>query len=421
MDYNSLLHDFIDGNLDPSKERELFYALASNEELRRDLKSSVAIDKSFARKISSFAPSVGSTGAIFDRLGIEAPKNLTEPTPKPGFSSFFKRFGQGFYGVFSGAAVTAAIFLFFLTPKFGGGGIETSSGIASESTRIESTETPIVSAGPASETRANTVTTSESESAAPVRERIVYKTVYVDSEGNRIDKSSGLPKTPNSEDVAKTTTAPERESSETEKVVSKPEEPIIAKIENEEYRAISPPSRIQRVDYFPSVPKFFDYTPAERGVSLEYKGAQSWSVQKAYVNKSSENFFDNSAIALSYRFSDRFSAGLDFRSEFFYQEFEGEVENSLFLYRQYPSYRTLTAFARYKLYRSEIFDLFTEAGIGYVATGALGRFSIGTEVSPDPSYSFLFGLEAGALAYEHQGSPWFSPKIGLMYGVKFNM
>ncbi len=421
MEYNSLLHDFIDGNLDPSKEQELFYALASNEELRRDLKSSVAIDKSFAKRISSFAPSVGSTGAIFDRLGIEAPKNLIAPTPKSGFSSFFKRFGQGFYGVFSGAAVTAAIFLFFLTPKFGGGGIETSPAVASESTKIESSETPIVSAEHASENRTNNIPGSESESKAPVRERIVYKTVYVDSEGNRMDKSAGFSNSRSSETIAASTDSPEAGPKETEKVVSKPDAPIIAKLETEEFREISPPNRFERVDYFPSVPKFFDYTPAEKGFSGEYKGAQSWSVQKAFVNKSSENFFDNSAIALSYRFSDRFSAGLDFRSEFFYQEFEGNVDDSKFLYRQYPSYKTLTAFGRYKFYKSEFFDAFAEAGIGYAATGMLGRFALATEVSPDPGYGFLFGVETSALAYEHQGTTWFSPKIGLIYGVKFNM
>ena len=73
MDYSELLHDFLDGELNPVHEDTLFSALQTNESLRLEMKDLLEMRRAVEADKVAFMPSATSTNAIFSQLGFAAP------------------------------------------------------------------------------------------------------------------------------------------------------------------------------------------------------------------------------------------------------------------------------------------------------------------------------------------------------------
>jgi hypothetical protein len=110
------------------------------------------------------------------------------------------------------------------------------------------------------------------------------------------------------------------------------------------------------------------------------------------------------------------------RQEFFYQEYNGlDAEGSEFMYQQHTNYRSYGLFAGADLFSIKKFDLFGQLYVGANSVGPIGRMMFGIEYNPNSAYSFIFGLEGSSLMFYHQNNYFLSNKLGLHYGIKFNL
>ncbi len=76
---SELLHLYVDGELNPSMEPQLFDELAVNEDLRSEMRDLLAIRSSIQNDAESFAVPISSQGAIFNRVGLIPPIIMPPP------------------------------------------------------------------------------------------------------------------------------------------------------------------------------------------------------------------------------------------------------------------------------------------------------------------------------------------------------
>lgn len=121
-----------------------------------------------------------------------------------------------------------------------------------------------------------------------------------------------------------------------------------------------------------------------------------------------------------YQISKEFSAGIDFRQEFFFQQYDGSENGQEFIYEQHTNYQTLVLAARYApvFSRYGIIQPFVEAGLGMNKAGPVGRIMLGTEIMVYDNYGFILGVEGSALGFHHGNQNYLAKKIGFHYGVK---
>ena len=74
MNYNELIEGYLDGTLSPAEEQELFTALSSSEELRTELKQSIAMDKGLSKRVSAFVPTLPPTH-VFPEIRYQNERN----------------------------------------------------------------------------------------------------------------------------------------------------------------------------------------------------------------------------------------------------------------------------------------------------------------------------------------------------------
>ena len=65
MEYNRLIHDYLDNELDPSREEELFSQISKNPDLRMEFNNQLQLHLVAQNDISTIAPPIDSTNFIF--------------------------------------------------------------------------------------------------------------------------------------------------------------------------------------------------------------------------------------------------------------------------------------------------------------------------------------------------------------------
>jgi hypothetical protein len=88
MDSNStssLLHAFLDGELDQTHEKPLFEELASSNELRAEMRDLLAIRSAVQHDVEAFSPPFAATNNVFSTLGFSLP--TATPVAAPILSS----------------------------------------------------------------------------------------------------------------------------------------------------------------------------------------------------------------------------------------------------------------------------------------------------------------------------------------------
>lgn len=401
MDYNFLIHEYLDGSLDKASESQLFIALSSSEELRNELKQAIAMDKGLSKRVSAFVPSSSSTLNIFSQLGIGAALGAASSTAAFGLKnsilSFFSVYSTAIISTIIGIAVTSGLFLGFYHP----------------SNSQEQTIAKNVADLRMTTQGQDNLTQIAHEQIFP-RPLDVHKfdTVVKIVKQQSIlesDKQKGI-ENENQEQHVEIF-----ESSELLTASDIPKYNQVAKFETMQllYQNNLPENRYN--------PFQISLPDAINNLSIEVKGNGYKSLPAAEVPRYSDGLLSNMQVSVLYVFNSRFKAGLDFRQESYYQNFTGTNEiGESFRYKQNPNYYSLGLMVRYNVSESNYFNTFSQLYLGGTVTGTVSRLMFGFEFLPDSPISFILGIEGSMLSYYHQKNLFNSPKIGLNYGVAFN-
>jgi hypothetical protein len=155
--------------------------------------------------------------------------------------------------------------------------------------------------------------------------------------------------------------------------------------------------------------------------SLEIKANEDWSLPKADMPRSSYPVFNNTSAALLYKINDNFQIGADVRQEYFYQKYNGvDDKNAAYNYYQHTNYVGGGILARYSFVNSGKTHIFLQPALSFNKVGGVGRLMIGGEYNIVDQVSVVLGLEGSVLRFNHQGNNFYSPKVGFHYGIRIN-
>lgn len=426
MNYSELINDFIDGRLAPDKEDELFLALSSDDELRSELKENLAIDQAMKDDAASLAPSAASTAAVFSRLGFDAPA----PAPKKSTVQRFRDFiapaqkyaSHAIAGIASAGVAVALMWL--LT---GNQQDDESSGQAAY--RADAVKgLPVAEVSPMQDNELDIIIMQGADAAIPKEQNEkAYREGYL--AGSREASSVFGGRLANLEkELSRQNALFESLAADAMQNSGEISGRIIESQRLVTLPAASVPTRASQSFIYVPV----DTSPGDNsnnlnllnfekiGVEAELRGSDYRMFPVAKMPESSIPEFNNSGLALFYNVSDDFQLGFDLRQEYFYQEYEGEIDGRRVRYMQHPNFVTYGAAARYKFLHLGDFTAFGELHAGFNKAGAVGRAGVGVKYSPTGDYNFLLGIEGSALAFKHETDPYLARKIGFYYGVAFN-
>jgi hypothetical protein len=100
-------------------------------------------------------------------------------------------------------------------------------------------------------------------------------------------------------------------------------------------------------------------------------------------------------------------------------QFYGYTEDTRLRYEAYPALLWGVATYQYRRQLGRYVEPFVQIGIGATEFGLLGRSTLGVVYRPAPSLGVMIGLEGALMRYVHQSVPYWTPNIGITYGVVF--
>jgi hypothetical protein len=151
---------------------------------------------------------------------------------------------------------------------------------------------------------------------------------------------------------------------------------------------------------------------------LGVRGFVTMSLPASSLKPSAADFLNNAAISLYYALSPNHAIGIEAGQEAFYQQYITTENQDTYTIAQYPTQVWGGVSYRYTLLPEQAFTPFAGATVGLAGYGVMGRTQLGCTYAPDGGITqFILGVEASALFYGHQGANYFSPKVGVTYGV----
>lgn len=157
-----------------------------------------------------------------------------------------------------------------------------------------------------------------------------------------------------------------------------------------------------------------------RGFALQVRGFNGTSLPKESIESNATPMFDNGSMGLYYIISANHRVGLEVGQESFSQSFHGEVNGHPAHYEQNPHTIWYGASYRYQMDRIDfLLGIAPTAQItlGGSGLGGVAREFIGVDIAPLEGISLLAGIDAGTLLYR-SGGRWFSTqKLGFTYGA----
>ncbi len=401
MEQSELIHKFIDEGLDPITEQNLFESMAKNPSLRSEFKQYLSFERAALTDFTAYQPSMGATNAIFSNLGITAIATSSTATNIAATSFWAKYSGLIFTNIAS-VIITAALFYFFNMQNSDNGNISNLGGNTQKPNFEQSNQIPIVS---------NNALENKEEEIQPVKEKIKY--VYIQKK----DKDITLP-------------VEEQAVNEEQNSLSDVDLNLISAADfNKQNLAnpifqkenISNSNVFEKIGAIQMIP--FEYAVKSIGldnISVMFTGNDSYSLPQSPLPRSSQPIFDSKSLILMYDFNPNFAVGVDVRQEFYYLDYSGQIESKDFRYEQNTNYTSVGIVGKWNWLNYNSFKSFAQLYLGGNKVGQVGRFMIGTEISPSKEYGFIIGVEGSLLRHLHQNKEFFAKKIGLNYGIIFH-
>jgi hypothetical protein len=397
MNYSELLHNLFDRSLDSHQEERLFMELASNDELRTELKQFIDMEFAVRNDFEAFQPAPESQDKIFGTLGIStaAVTSGVVATTALTYSGWIAKYLNHFL-LSIGSLIFGGLLTFLLM-----------NGITDSNSAEDNLAT--------SNNHASSLASASENQNIPKTESYIIDTVYQDRiivkylpGAERIVYLTKEEETTNSDRLTQVTIADYNNSENSLNTNSGVQYPGTSFIDN------------SGIGYTPLITANVNNFFGEK-FSFEIKANEDWSLPRADMPRSSYPVFNNTSAALMYNISDNLQVGADLRQEYFYQKYNGiDDKNTAYNYYQHTNYISAGILARYSLINRSNTHIFLQPAFSFNQVGIVGRAMIGGEYKIVEQVSVVLGLEGSVLQFNHQGNNFYSPKVGFHYGVRLN-
>lgn len=393
-----MISAYLDGELDVTNDEPLFSALATNPELRTEMREHLSIRSAVRSDVEAFTPPVGAAQTIFTSVGLDFPATPA-PEKRKTLGLLWPRFWR---------PAAAALVLSVLTGSAVGIWYENKldSILAAAVNQPENRSVVVLQSAPNSDgvlpaMSAAQQTTSVRTTTVQRRPASDYPPVAMD---NSVPTTAAAPTTENTSSSSEMT-QPVSEATTAEVQ----QNPTIASA------TIAPPdARNVRGSKFEPVELYPQFWMQVRGAST-IKSASPLPV-------SGTSLIDNLAVSAGYKLSSAFSIGIEGGRECYPLEYSGMSEGVRLNYRQYAPIVFGGVMAQLSLSplrdMADISPFLTVSG-GGTEIGPYLHGSLGLTYPLSEQLSFMVGGDVSAVFYDFQQQSFQSWKSGLTYGLLF--
>ncbi len=408
MDYYYMLNEFIDGSLGEAEEQELFYALASADDLRVRMKHLLSINSAIKNAGEELLPPQGAKAAIFAAAGatlpVENAATMTSGDKVTPARGLFGRFTNGIIGLLSVSLILVTAL--FIKNNFTGNDV-------SNQKMFTLVEVPT-----------NQLVLNLPGFILPSINHVHLKTDY-----SRPDKRNSVEarkqETHNIADkkmiASESTELPDPEIllQETELADALPVN------ETKVNDLISAPElnlpELSDNTKKPETAEQKDPSGFWNRFAVQAGGCKSWHLMSSPKPADKTSLFDNTDVQLLYYFSESFAVGLEFRKESFALKYQ-DTPNGIFygnIYSKETSLETYGALLKFTN-AGEGLRPFGEIALGYNNKGTALWLQSGVEYEIIRNLDLSLGIEYGNFIYAFEGRYTNSNKFGIRYGLSYN-
>lgn len=402
------LYAFMDGELDPAFEQQLFNELARNQELRVEMKDLMTMRQAVQHDIALPSPLVKDR--LLTAVGFSGSAAVTVSYWQH-LQRLTATFVKPLMGMVLGAGLTAMVLM-----------SHNQNNIVSP-VAINNMEQP----------EWTLKVPLEEKSAVKVVPSVVHRTKYrtfADNSRNEISNNATTTTIVIYPDADQPITESNNISSSfaaNEISLDTPQQPNTAIQPAVSSRAIASDivAKPLRATTIKSDPKNIEDNDDnyDHGLSIRIRGLYNYSYPKSTIAGKENSWVNNAAFGAVYHFNRDISAGVEIGVERFAQVFSGAEGAAEVWYEQNPQMLWAGVLTQYNIWQLESttnFHVYGETFAGAAGTlGLLGRQSFGVNISPVPAVTFSLGAEAAISPYIFKGQ-WFSTeKLGLTFGLSF--
>jgi len=365
----SMLHAFLDGELDGAHEEVLFRKLSSSGELRAEMQDSLAIRSAIQHDTEAYTPPAVATSAVFGALGFSMPP-AGSMSPVAGSGSILRRFWVS--GGTAMMVVAAAVFLLMQFPQLLQNDLNERVVSAPAST-LAIEETPALGDIPIS------VPVQYSRIATPLPAAVTVS----QKAAPRMERELTL-------------------------------RPLVSL--QSRSNELPDPDHVRADQVY-----FYDLLPSDNGLTLYARNVALRSDPAPEIVSQSEPWFRNVNIGLMYGLSEHHSIGIEGGQEAFSQRFDG-IENGRSVgYGQNPMAYWLTAVYQFNgdALLPHVHPFAQVQLGGAFDLGGLARAAVGLKFKPFDRIAIVVGAEGSMLMYRFQNNWFQTDKIGMTYGVAY--
>ncbi len=423
MSYQEKLYEFLEQELPVEQENELFTELASNAELRSEMKDVLSMNRAVASDARAFTVPVGSVKSVFSTLGYMAPAAVGA-----GAATGFLAFVKSGYGVAAAsllsALVTTGVF-------FGLGGVIPSSDTTEPEVavpviaeRFEPIEMDMVLLPAPEPPKANAaVQSGVFNQHTQTRERVGANADGLGLANDAVtqDKQPDMHQGIHNNGVVGTNLPPAKRNV-VESSYSYAIEPVHA-MSVTDSRSIdvfsSGKARPESAPLYSLPGSFF---PSPDYFVVEVRQMTTWSMDNPDVSPAANAGPANFAVSLGIPTAKESRVVLDFGRESYYMNFTQHLNNGgSVTHRKNPLMWWGGVGYRHIFNPDGVVQPFTQAVIGAAEAGPMGRLMAGAEVSLSTSIKLFGAVEGSSMFYSLDGTNYLSSNLGVVYGLSLNL
>jgi hypothetical protein len=404
MSNYEILNEFIDGDLPPELEPELFAQLSTSEEFRSLMKHTIALNRAAKSPSMLSQPPAATTHSLFSALGIAVLPDSAEPEimQVPGKRRYLPMIST------IAAAILVMILLTFSMREPINNFTKATAGHASA---INKSAYPVISSESIDNKQAvNTIISRDT----------VVKYVYVQPKKTETTIQNDVP------DITSLSSA----GSISGFMNFNPAglindiDPIVINrqlIQRDNFNKIIPAIDTSSLQ-FALNGNIESGNVKIIGMTVEFRGSQNWFNPEPNIEPKNKALFNNNSLALMYSVTDEIALGAEVRQENFFQKYRGydRVLSSESIYEQQPNFTSGGVFARYANSSLGFLRPFVQVTGGANETGYIARGMAGLIINPVRNVNIIFGYEYSRLFYNYQSTEYNSDKKSFNYGMSYS-
>lgn len=162
--------------------------------------------------------------------------------------------------------------------------------------------------------------------------------------------------------------------------------------------------------------------PILSNFSLELKNYINYHFQNETISPGKINAFNNMNLILFYNVTPKLKAGIDLKQETFMVKYEGNEESGRkFEYYQQPNLTSVGIIGHYSFTEKGLVNPYIRAGLGINRAGIVSKAGLGLKYDINSAISVTAGLEYQNFIFKHNNIFFNTNKIGLNYGLAYNL